>query len=68
MKLSKLECVIARQANLGYLIPVGNGSYRIDKEELMCEMERRRNETELGTVSYNVYRKKLVELGGKLVN
>ena len=59
--------VIASQVKLGYLIPCEAGSYRVNNEEMMWEMERRSYATELGTVSYEAYVGKLVELGIKIV-
>jgi hypothetical protein len=60
--------VIASQVRLGYLVAVGNDSYIVNKWELMWEMERRKEETELSVVSYKEYSRRLEELGVKLVN
>jgi hypothetical protein len=63
-----IERVIASQVRLGYLVAVGTDSYRVNKLELMWEMERRKEETKLSVVSYNGYRGRLEELGVNLVN
>lgn len=63
-----IEKVITSQVSLGYLIPCGVGTYSVNKKEIILEMERRKDETELSVVSYKEYIGKLVELGVKVVN
>jgi hypothetical protein len=63
-----IDKVIASQVNLGYLIPCGADSYRVDREAMMWEMDRRSYGTELVEVSFAEYKRKLGELGIKVVN
>lgn len=64
----KRNNVIESQIRLGYLVQVTGDSYRINRQELEWEMERRLEDTDLSIVSCGAYRRKLVTLGVNLVS